>query len=264
MGANAFVFNNIKYFIQYKQIEHKIYAFEGSKCKAEGLGVVIIRIPDSNMIIPCWSAYYCPQAPHNIIGLSAIKSHLRFRSVRQEVLSWLRFVDHNGHSVRVDTDQNKHREVLLNFFSIEIINITDNASTYVNAMINKTPLDWSCIHCCLNHPSDSHLARMCRSAKFPGLPKVFPTSEYFQHKCRICAKAKMRKTSAGPVVDTSTLEPGQMFHADFTFYNIKSIRGFTSSLTIIDAKTRRVWVFCTPNKRPPIDIMCFFLIQNKH
>ena len=45
------------------------------------------------------------------------------------------------------------------------------------------------------------------------------------------------------------------------FIDHTSIRGFTYILIIIDAKTRKLWLFCTPNKHPPISIITFFLIQ---
>jgi hypothetical protein len=36
---------------------------------------------------------------------------------------------------------------------------------------------------------------------------------------------------------------GEMLHLDFSFWNVTSIRGFTSLLSIIDAKTRQLWNF---------------------
>ena len=50
---------------------------------------------------------------------------------------------------------------------------------------------------------------------------------------------------------------------DFCFLNEMSIRGFIAVLLILDAKTRRMWQFPTPQKRPPIDIVRFFIMQLK-
>ena len=36
-----------------------------------------------------------------------------------------------------------------------------------------------------------------------------------------------------------------------------SIRGFTSVLNIVDAKTRKLWIFCTPSKTPSLDVVKF-------
>ena len=45
--------------------------------------------------------------------------------------------------------------------------------------------------------------------------------------------------------------------------NLTSIRGFTSFVNIVDAKTRNKWEFRTPNKRPPLDTVDYFLTQCK-
>ena len=50
---------------------------------------------------------------------------------------------------------------------------------------------------------------------------------------------------------------------DFCFLEIESIRKFTCSLIIVDAKVRKMWTFNTQGKRPPIDTVRFFLTQLK-
>jgi hypothetical protein len=45
---------------------------------------------------------------------------------------------------------------------------------------------------------------------------------------------------------------------DFAFWNISSLRGFTSMLVIIDASTRMLWLFCTASKTPPMHIIQYF------
>ena len=264
-GANAHVFTNIKYFIQFKPTSHFIQAFQGQKCLVEGKGVVFIQLPDSNIFIPLYPAYYCPTAPNNIIGLSAIKSYTKFRSVRLEVLSWIRFIDHDGNSWRANTCKRKHKEILLDFFTVNLIHPKQSSNfipPIIQAMLSKTQLDWVRIHRRMGHPSDSKLAFYCRSKKIPGLPALFPSKfQNFKELCPICAQGKMKLTIKGGTVDTSTLQPGQMFHIDFVFFDKISIRGFSAVLIIVDARTRKLWVFCTPSKRPPIDIMRFFLRQ---
>ena len=42
-----------------------------------------------------------------------------------------------------------------------------------------------------------------------------------------------------------------------------SIRGFIAVLLILDAKTRKMWKFSTPQKRSHIDIVHFFIMQLK-
>ena len=58
-------------------------------------------------------------------------------------------------------------------------------------------------------------------------------------------------------VETSNLQPGKRFHMEFAFYNITSIRGFTSMLTVVCAQTRMLWVLPTASKIAPVCIICF-------
>jgi hypothetical protein len=48
---------------------------------------------------------------------------------------------------------------------------------------------------------------------------------------------------------------------DFSFWDVVSHRSFTAMLTINDAKTRTLWLFCTSSKKPPIRIICWFFTQ---
>ena len=45
--------------------------------------------------------------------------------------------------------------------------------------------------------------------------------------------------------------------------DIVSIRGFSVGLIVVDAKTRQLRKFCIPGKRPPLEILSFFLTQLK-
>ena len=42
-----------------------------------------------------------------------------------------------------------------------------------------------------------------------------------------------------------------------------SIRGFSAVLIVVDAKTRQLWKLCTLGKRPPFEMLRFFLTQLK-
>lgn len=45
----------------------------------------------------------------------------------------------------------------------------------------------------------------------------------------------------------------------FSFWDVVSVRDFTSLLSIIDTKTRNLWNFPTASKCPPIHILSYFL-----
>jgi hypothetical protein len=49
-----------------------------------------------------------------------------------------------------------------------------------------------------------------------------------------------------PKAKVSSYQPtkrGQLLHIDFSFWNVTSICGFSSLLSIIDGKDRMLWVF---------------------
>lgn len=48
-------------------------------------------------------------------------------------------------------------------------------------------------------------------------------------------------------------------HMHFCFVPTTSIRGYTAILYIKCTHTRKAWYFPSPNKRPPIDIVSFFI-----
>ena len=69
---------------------------------------------------------------------------------------------------------------------------------------------------------------------------------------------RKRKIS-GTTVDTTNLQPGELIHMEYSFYNYTSIRGFTSVLTAVCEKTRMIWVFPTASKTAPLYIINFIL-----
>ena len=46
---------------------------------------------------------------------------------------------------------------------------------------------------------------------------------------------------------------------EYVFYNVTSIRGCTSMLTVVCTKTIILWVFPTASKRSPVRIILFIL-----
>ena len=69
--------------------------------------------------------------------------------------------------------------------------------------------------------------------------------------------AKTTTTPKGTTIHTNNLQPGEIIHMEFDLYNMTSIRGFTSMITVVCAKTIMIWVFHTASKRDPVHIICF-------
>ena len=62
----------------------------------------------------------------------------------------------------------------------------------------------------------------------------------------------MTTIDKGTTVDSSNLQLGERILMDFDFQNVTSIRGFTSTLTVVCAKTIMLYVFTNAPKRDPV------------
>ena len=63
----------------------------------------------------------------------------------------------------------------------------------------------------------------------------------------------------GTIVDTNNLQPGELLHLEFGFYNITSIRGFTKITTVVCANKRMACIFPITSKRASFRIIRFIL-----
>ena len=63
----------------------------------------------------------------------------------------------------------------------------------------------------------------------------------------------------GTTVDTSNLQTGELIPLEFAFYNVTSIRGFTSILNVYCINNRMLWVFPTASQKYPVYIILFIL-----
>ena len=119
-------------------------------------------------------------------------------------------------------------------------------------------MSWDIIHRRLLHSSDSVMKLICHHQTLDGLTKHFP-KKIQKSQCTICYTAKITTINKGPTGDTSNLQPVEIVHIDFVFYNVTSIHGFTSILTVVCEKTKIIWEFPTASKLAPIHIISFFL-----
>ena len=136
--------------------------------------------------------------------------------------------------------------------------ITLPMNPIVNIYFNKQPMLWDIISRFLLHPSDSVMKAMCRHQTLDGLPKYFP-NKIHKAPFTICCTAKMTTINKGATVDTSNLQPGELIHMKFAFYNVTYIRGFNSMLTVVCEKTIMLWVFRTASKIAHVRIIRFIL-----
>ena len=121
---------------------------------------------------------------------------------------------------------------------------------------NKQTISWELIHLHLFHPYESVMTEIRRHQTIHGLPKHY-NRKLNQASCKICYKAKMKMFSKGTTVDTTKLQPQEITHMDFMFYNMTSIQEFTSMLTVFCANTIIIWLFLTAPSLSLIHIICF-------
>ena len=278
-GSNSHIFNKREYFWRLQDTKSMVKGVFGKQQEAIGPGIVLVRI--NNMFIPLYPCFFMPDNPQNTLGNNALKKYNNFRSVRQEAIEWVRFTDAKGKSTRINVDKDSVNSQLLDYIRIEICELAESGNDKSSAQPTSAPtihntiapiinhcfketedVDWTIIHRRLAHTNDDKMNEMGRKEIILGLPKR-ESKKYRKFKCScwICWRASMYAVPHGITMSTENLRPGELIHIDFYFMNEESIRKFTSTLLIVDAKTRKLWTFNTPNKRPPLNILRFFLEQ---
>ena len=93
----------------------------------------------------------------------------------------------------------------------------------------------------------------------PHLPTKNCPKKLNKAPCTICYIAKMTTSPKRTTADTNNLQPGELIHIDFAFYNVTSIPGFTSISTVVCTKTIMIWVFPIASWLSPVHIIHFIL-----
>ena len=70
---------------------------------------------------------------------------------------------------------------------------------------------------------------------------------------------KATKIPRGPTTDVSKFAPGFMLQMNFSFLNVESIRGFTSTFVAICSSTSHPFGLPSRSKRPTIDTLKFLV-----
>ena len=99
---------------------------------------------------------------------------------------------------------------------------------------------------------------MCRIQTITGLPKNY--TKKINNALRTIYYTS--KTTSFPEVITffkTQLQPGELLHMDFAFYNVTLVLGFTSMITVVCEKTIIIWFFPTSSKISPVCIIFFIL-----
>ena len=86
--------------------------------------------------------------------------------------------------------------------------------------------------------------------------KCLPTNiTALEDPCSIFVLTKETKITRGPTINVSNPPPGFMIQMDFLFFNVESIRGFTSTFVDIYSANSYPFGFESTSKRPPLGIL---------
>ena len=124
-----------------------------------------------------------------------------------------------------------------------------------------TPLQqYQRLHYCTHHMSDSMIQNMITNDTFRDIPKnLLKEIKSFNCTCYICLLTKSNRLPRGSLEDKTELAPFERIHLDFHFFNVVSIRGFTSALAAVCATTSYPFNFPTKSKSPPIQIVLYLI-----
>ena len=82
--------------MNYLSIKATVQKVSGEGAPVQGMGIVLVRMKNSDIIFLLYPAYHMPDNPQHTLGLPATKYYNDMRSVRIETLAWIRFVNQNG------------------------------------------------------------------------------------------------------------------------------------------------------------------------
>ena len=95
------MFNDIKLFSYIIPVQCNLKIDNNRKSPAKGFGIVIIKTPKKNIIIPLWTSYYIPQKSQNTISQTSLKHYNEFINVRTEALRWMQMKTYTGIKFKV-------------------------------------------------------------------------------------------------------------------------------------------------------------------
>jgi hypothetical protein len=141
-------------------------------------------------------------------------------------------------------------------------NLPSSPSQIVNSTTSESPLNHLLVHQRLCHNNNEVLDTMCHQQSLLGLPKhPYPPRTC---PCIICITTKTVHPPHAKFTSSVITQHGQLLHIDFSFWNIVSIRGFASLLSVIDGKDRMLWSLPTASKHVPLSVLDFLFTTLEH
>ena len=94
-------------------VKFNVFIPNRSKSPVKGFGLVVVKTPKTNIIIPLWLSYYMPQNPQNKMSQTELKHYNKFRSIRNEAVRWLQITKHTQKKLKVGMEVKERDQQLL-------------------------------------------------------------------------------------------------------------------------------------------------------
>ena len=255
-GANIHATNNIQDFSIYYPIQSDINLAVGSKAKCEGLGAIITRLTPTSSPVLLAPVYYCPSGQISTILPSALKYYNKYTDITVNInksLDFKRYSNEPSQTLSVKVHNN------LDYVGLPILHLSSDTNILPSiAKMESTNVNVQYIHQKFDHRNLSMVHKIKTINLMTGMPNKIPTF-HDSYKCPICLLSKATKIPRTLHRHKDHYKPGEFSCLDFSFWNVVSIRGFSSILSAICMKTRYSFVFPTRNKRPPLSTLSWFI-----
>jgi hypothetical protein len=259
-GTNGFISNDLSHFTSFLPKSLHVKQLSDRTIPALGYGLKLIQCLTTKIIIPLWPTYYMPSNPQCTFSPSALAHYLHYK-ITTTHLQNISITTSDGSTLKFPSIPCHSSSQLLDYHEFLVVRpkhcspITHPNPT-VNSATSETPMTRLLAHQRLCHNSDEVLDTMCWLQSLLGLPKhPFPPRTC---PCVICISAKFTHPPKVKESSYKLTSRGQLLHIDFSFWNIISIRGFSSVLSFIDGKDRMLWTFPMASKRIPLSILDYF------
>jgi hypothetical protein len=260
-GANCFIANDLSHFTSFLPKKLQVKQLNGCMAQALGYGLKLIQCPNTKTIIPLWPTYYMPTNPQCTFSPTALTHYLKYKATTTH-LDNLRIITSSGVTMTFPSITTHSNQQLLDYHEFIVVKPTKCSDLHlpstpiVESATSELPLNRLLAHQRLAHNCDAVLDTMGRKQSLLGLPKrPFPPRSC---PCPICIMTKLTHPPKVKATLSKLTRRGELLHIDFSFWNVTSLRGFTSLLSIIDGKDRMLWNFPTASKRVPLDILDYF------
>jgi len=271
-GANMFVAHKRKYLHRFVRKKIAVELAIGVKGHFDGVGIMLASSPNApGFMFMCYPTFLATNDKCCTVTNGAFMKFAKFKRVLLDTWRAAHFLHHSGAkfslpfttvnsidyiSLQIHTTTPSSRRAeqhqQLQCQSLALQPVAVNHPT----MKSSWAQTWS-LHICYGHRSVNSLQSMIDKGYITGrgIPEKLAPLPF---RCPICDAAGATKLRRGPLVDTSKLPIGVLWHLDFTFFNEVSIRGLTSALVIVEATERYVFFFPCRHKNPPVDLCLYF------